>query len=164
MNHDNDVDTREGSIEWAAVLKDAAWNDCKLHGTVEFLPDHKLKYTPDNLREPTNFYENPDIYIPPAVNGVSRKSAAVESFELAQNYPNPFNPKTTIRFSIPETRHVTLKVYDAMGCEVATLINGTEPAGTHAVELDGSMLSSGIYFYRIESGRFSAFKKLTLIK
>jgi hypothetical protein len=164
MNHDNDIDTREGSIEWAAVLKDGAWNDCKLHGTVEFLADHKLKYTPENLREPANFYENPDIYIPPAVNGVSQKSSAVESFELAQNYPNPFNPKTTIVFSIPKAQHVTLKAYDVLGREIATLADGVKEAGRHTVEFDGSMLPGGLYLYRLESGPFSAFKKLTLIK
>jgi len=164
MNHDNDETGRNGSIEWAAVLMDQVWNDAKLHGTVELLADHKLKYTPENMREPANVYEFPEIYNPPAVNGVSLKSAVVEGFGLAQNYPNPFNPKTTIRFSIPKAQHVTLKVYDVLGCEVATLIDGTQAAGTHAVELDGSMLSSGIYYYRMEAGPFSAFKKLTLIK
>ena len=143
---------------------DAVWNDAKLHGTAELLADHKIKYTPENMREPANFYENPDIYIPPAGSGVSLTSAVVEGFGLSQNYPNPFNPKTTIRFSIPKAQHVTLKVYDGLGCEVATLIDGTQAAGTHAVELDGSMLSSGIYYYRMEAGQFSAFKKLTLIK
>jgi hypothetical protein len=146
------------------VLTDRVWNDCKNHGYIELLADHKIKYVPENLREPANFYEFPEIYIPPAVNGVSRKSAVVEEFGLSQNYPNPFNPKTTISFSIPKAQHVTLKVFDVLGCEVATLIDGTEPAGTHAVELDGSMLSSGIYYYRMEAGQFSAFKKLTLIK
>jgi hypothetical protein len=164
MNHDNDNTTRDGSIEWAAVLQDQVWSDCKLHGYIELLADNKIKYVAENLREPANFFEYPEIYIPPAVNSVSQKSSAVESFGLAQNFPNPFNPKTTIRFSIPIARHVTLKVYDVLGCEVATLINGTEPAGTHKVEFDGSMLSSGIYYYRIEAGQFSAFKKLTLIK
>jgi hypothetical protein len=163
MNHDNDVDTREGSIEWAAVLKDAVWNDCKLLGYVEFLADHKLKYTPDNLREFANSNPNPEMYNPPA-NGVSQKSTVVDGFGLSQNYPNPFNPKTAIPFSVPKTQHVILKVYDVLGCEVATLIDGTEPAGSHVVEWDGSVFPSGIYYYRMEAGQFSAFKKLTLLK
>ena len=163
MNHDNDEIGRNGSVEWAAVMTDRVWNDCKNHGYIELLAENKIKYVAENLREPANFNATPEMYIP-AGTGVSRKSAAVEGFGLSQNYPNPFNPKTTIRFSIPKTQHVTLKVFDVLGCAVATLIDGTQAAGTHAVELDGSMLSSGIYYYRMEAGPFSAYKKLTLIK
>jgi len=163
MNHDNDVAGREGSIEWAAVLQDQVWNDCALHGTVEFLADHKLKYTPENLREPANFYANPEIYIPSATD-VSRRSVAVQGFQLAQNYPNPFNPKTTIRFSVAESRHILLKVYDVRGRIVASLVDAIKPAGSHEAVFDASTLPSGMYFYRIVAGHFSAVRKMTLLK
>jgi len=90
-------------------------------------------------------------------------------FSLAQNYPNPFNPSTKIKFSIPfvETRDrvsVQLKVYDVLGNEVATLVNEEKSAGSYEVEFDGTGLTSGIYFYRIEAGSFIETKKMILIK
>ena len=163
MNHDNDTDTGEGSIEWAAVLRDAVWIDPTLHGTVEFLADHKLKYTPDNLREPANTNPNPEMYIPTAT-GVSQGSGVLEDFSLIQNYPNPFNPKTTIRFSVAESRHILLKVYDVRGRIVASLVDGIIPAGAHEAVFDASTLPSGMYFYRIVAGHFSAVRKMTLLK
>jgi len=85
-------------------------------------------------------------------------------FSLEQNYPNPFNPSTTIEYNIPESGNVTLKVFDVLGNEVATLINGQNEAGTHKVDFDASLLHSGVYFYRIESGSFVETKKLMLLK
>lgn len=86
------------------------------------------------------------------------------SFELAQNYPNPFNPSTTIRYSIPESGFVNLKVYNALGQEVAALINQEQMAGVYEVSFDASKLSSGIYFYSIQTGNFVSTKKMMLIK
>ena len=83
---------------------------------------------------------------------------------LSQNYPNPFNPTTTIRFSNPQHSNVLLVVFDILGREVATLVNGELDAGYHQVELDASRLSSGIYFYRIQAGSFTATKRLVLLK
>jgi len=85
-------------------------------------------------------------------------------FELAQNYPNPFNPATTIKFSIPQSSVVSLKVFNALGQEIKTLINGYKEAGSHAVYFDASELNSGIYFYRIEAGDFTAVRKMILIR
>lgn len=90
-------------------------------------------------------------------------------FMLAQNYPNPFNPTTTIRFQLKDNSFVTLKVYDALGRDVATLVNGDQSFGSHSVTFDGSRLSSGVYLYRIDAlggngQRFSAMKKLVLMK
>ena len=70
---------------------------------------------------------------------------------LSQNYPNPFNPSTTIKYSIPKQSNVTLKVFDVLGSEVATLVNKEQPQGNYEVEFDGAELTSGIYFYRITS-------------
>jgi len=85
-------------------------------------------------------------------------------FELYQNYPNPFNPTTTIQYSIPKAEHVTLKVYNELGQEAATLVNKDEQAGVYSAEFNGSNLSSGIYYYRINTGSFSEVKKLMLLK
>lgn len=86
------------------------------------------------------------------------------SYGLAQNYPNPFNPSTTISFSIPNESHVTLKIYDVLGREVATLVNGNFKAGGYTKTWNATSVSSGIYFYRLEAGNYSETKKLNLIK
>ncbi len=88
----------------------------------------------------------------------------VKEFELFQNYPNPFNPTSTIKYQIPELDFVTLKVYDVLGNEIATLVNEEKPAGTYEVEYKGSGLPSGIYFYRLQANTFVETKKMVLIK
>ncbi len=90
-------------------------------------------------------------------------------FTLFQNYPNPFNPSTVIKYQIPNSNtqisnNVTLKVYDILGREVATLVNEQRKAGYYEVEFDGSNLTSGIYFYRIQAGQFVEIKKMVLVK
>ncbi len=95
---------------------------------------------------------------------VPSSGAAPDLFELQQNYPNPFNPSTTIKFSIPNSARTTVKVFDLLGNEVATVLDRTLEAGSHSVTMDGGHLTSGIYFYRLQSGQFSAVKKLTLLK
>ncbi|HSP88127.1 MAG TPA: T9SS type A sorting domain-containing protein, partial [Ignavibacteriaceae bacterium] len=87
-----------------------------------------------------------------------------DNFILQQNYPNPFNPSTTIRYSIPTSEFVTIKVYDVLGSEVATLINEEKPVGSYEVDFNASNLSSGIYFYTLQAGKFSETKKLILMK
>jgi hypothetical protein len=86
------------------------------------------------------------------------------SFEISQNYPNPFNPSTSIQFKIPENSFVTLKVYNVLGKEVATLLNEEKNAGLYEVTFDATDFSSGIYFYKIEAGNFVATKKMILMK
>jgi len=86
------------------------------------------------------------------------------NFVLHQNYPNPFNPTTNIRFQIADIRFVTLKIYDLLGNEVATLVSEEKPAGSYEVEFDGSNLPSGLYIYRLISQNYSASKKLMLLK
>lgn len=85
-------------------------------------------------------------------------------FELHQNYPNPFNPSTAISYALSAGNHVNLKVFDALGREVATLISGSQSAGIHSVNFDASGLSSGVYVYRMEAGNFVQTKKMLLIK
>ncbi len=85
-------------------------------------------------------------------------------FSLKQNYPNPFNPVTKIEFSLPDRQQVQLKVYDAIGNEVRTLINEEKPAGMHSINFDGEGLVSGVYYYKLTVNGFSEIKKMLLLK
>jgi hypothetical protein len=85
-------------------------------------------------------------------------------YALMQNYPNPFNPTTSISYTLKEASHVKMTVFDPMGRTVATLVDGNRTAGRYTVSFDGSTLSTGIYFYRLEAGSFTAVRKLVLIK
>ena len=85
-------------------------------------------------------------------------------FSLNQNYPNPFNPVTTIGYSIPVNGHVSLKVYDLLGKEVASLVNENKPAGSYQVEFDAGRLSSAYYIYELRSGNLVQIKKMILLK
>jgi len=96
--------------------------------------------------------------------GIEEESVSPKEFTLSQNYPNPFNPATTISFSIPSTAFSSLKVYDIIGNEVATLINEEKPAGDYTVQFNASNLSSGVYFYRIQAGSFIGTRKMILMK
>ena len=99
------------------------------------------------------------------ITGIEDQNKDLPSrFELYQNYPNPFNPSTTIRYSLPKTSFVTLKVYDILGREVGTLVNEQKPAGNYQVEFNASSFASGVYFYKIQAGSFAAVKKLLLLK
>lgn len=86
------------------------------------------------------------------------------NLELEQNYPNPFNPNTTISYQLPGQSHVTLKIYDVLGREVATLVNGVEDPGYKSVQWEATGVASGVYFYRLEAGNFASVKKLTLLR
>ncbi len=81
-----------------------------------------------------------------------------------ENYPNPFNPTTTIRFSLPQREHVTLKVFDVLGREVATLVNGELSPGKHSIVFDARDLASGVYFYRLTTLTFSQTKAMEVLK
>ena len=86
------------------------------------------------------------------------------TYSLDQNYPNPFNPSTQIKFSLPEAAKVTLKVYNVLGQEVATLLNEVRPAGSYVSLFEANNLATGVYFYRLEAGKFSQVKKMLLLK
>jgi hypothetical protein len=102
--------------------------------------------------------------IPPIVSVEDELTARPEDYNLFQNYPNPFNPSTTIRFSVVQPDLVRIKIYDVLGREVKILVNEIKQAGTYEVQFDASGLASGIYLYRIESGKFVQTKKMILLK
>lgn len=87
-----------------------------------------------------------------------------DKFQLYQNYPNPFNPSTIIKYDIPKTEYVILKIYNTLGQEIATLVNENKQPGIYDVEFNCKNLSSGVYFYRIEAGDFISVKKMLLVK
>jgi hypothetical protein len=88
----------------------------------------------------------------------------VTTYDLSQNYPNPFNPTTTIKYQIPNSGNVSLKIYDVLGAEVMTLVNTTQAQGRYEVKFDASQLSSGVYIYRIQANDYIASRKMMLLK
>ncbi|HMQ68513.1 MAG TPA: choice-of-anchor B family protein [Ignavibacteria bacterium] len=100
------------------------------------------------------------------LTGISNEvsNIAPENYTLEQNFPNPFNPSTVIKYQIPASDFVSLKVYNEAGKEVADLVNENQTPGTYEINFDGSKLSSGIYFYSIKAGEFNTTKKMLLIK
>jgi len=98
------------------------------------------------------------------VTTVQNQEKLPSQFQLSQNYPNPFNPITIINYFLPTDEKVVIKIYDILGKEIAELVNEFKTAGKYSVEFNGSSLASGIYFYRIEAGKFTQTKKLVFTK
>jgi hypothetical protein len=123
---------------------------------------------PTNLDQ-WNFGENFVIRVFDNPVFVQNENLNPEDFVLYQNYPNPFNPSTKIKYSIPSVgtslmKFVQLKVYDALGNEVATLVDGLKSAGEYEVTFSANGLTSGIYFYKLNAGSFSETKKMILLR
>ncbi len=119
------------------------------------------------MRENDKFIESgflADTLFRGSIVGVIDEMIVPTEFRLEQNYPNPFNSSTTIHFQLPRKSHVTLRVYDILGQELETLINEEREAGMYILQYDGSNLTSGIYFYRLQAGSYSETKKLILLK
>ena len=96
--------------------------------------------------------------------GIKQEKEIPNSFHLFQNYPNPFNPSTKISWELPTNSWLTLKIYNVLGNEVATLVNEEKEAGYHSIKFNASNLPSGVYFYRIKSENFIDTKKMILLK
>ncbi len=121
-----------------------------------------LDSIPDTL-DAWNFSDNKPIriYVP---IGIENISSVAYSYSLSQNYPNPFNPSTNIDFSLPREGNVRIDIYDAIGRLVRTVVNQNMKAGTYKEKFDASLLTSGIYFYRITAGDFIQTRKMVLLK
>ena len=132
-------------------------------------------YMEDVLTKATNVFSNYESFEGIAIHSykyyksqiltdVTDEPELKTGFQLKQNYPNPFNPSTIIKFTIPSQETAHLAVYDTMGREVATLVNGYKAAGEYEVEFDASGLSSGVYFYRLTAGSYKQVRKMLLLK
>ncbi|HZW38721.1 MAG TPA: T9SS type A sorting domain-containing protein, partial [Ignavibacteriaceae bacterium] len=100
----------------------------------------------------------------PILNVDNKYNDLLYSYSLSQNFPNPFNPSTKIKYTLPKQGLVTIKIFDVLGIEIKQLINEEKPSGEYEVEFDGSSLSSGIYFYQIQTGEYFDTKKMVLMK
>jgi hypothetical protein len=147
------IPTNSGTYNYTYTYKrETAWVDTSMY-TVAFVQN-------DNNKEVINSAKG--TY---SVTGVSNNNGEIPSvYSLSQNFPNPFNPNTTINYSIPKSGIVTLKVYDLLGREMAVLVNGNAPAGNYSVDFYAGNFSSGVYFYKLESGSFNQIKKLVISK
>jgi len=132
-------------------------------GDLNWFPDKMEAWSAQRAAEWTTINNwlvngNPDV-------GVKDIAGAIPvEYKLEQNYPNPFNPTTTINYSIPQNGHVTLKVYNTLGQEVATLFNGFQQVGNYSAVFEANNLASGIYMYKLTSGSVSITKKFVLMK
>jgi len=128
--------------------------------------------TDDGTRKDGWYLDDIGIFIYTIPTDILSDAEPVYEFALEQNYPNPFNPSTKIKYTIPnvETHRdaslqmVTLKVFDVLGNEVATLVNEEKPSGVYQVSFNAADLSSGIYFYKLQAGYFIETKKMILMK
>ncbi len=139
-----------------------------VQGSGNSTENHAYTYTDQNLMRPGHYtyrlkqidFDGKYAYSPVAEIDVNKPTI----YFLSQNYPNPFNPSTTIEFSTPERSHVSLKVYDVLGNEVATLVDGWMESTNHKVTFNAGKLASGIYYYTLAAGNFTSTEKLILLK
>ena len=99
-----------------------------------------------------------------SASAVHETNAAPARYGLEQNFPNPFNPSTEITYQLPSEGHVLLTVHNVLGKEIASVVNGVENAGTHTIRFNAASLAGGIYFYRLQTGSFTAIRKMLLVK
>ena len=173
---ENDGTQRDMTLQWSAGFNDDVFQNTGNFGTIEFLPDNKLKFIATNTRDSLVVNANADLWYTPdpanCVTGIEIEQTAnvADAYVLDQNYPNPFNPETTIRYSLKRSDEVTLSVYNNVGQLVSRLITkANQPAGAYEVTWDGKddngqQVASGVYLYRISTASFTDTKKMVLMK
>jgi hypothetical protein len=147
------------SIRWAATTEDGSPFDAARPRGLDFSADGMTAYistfaAANSVQKHTKADGNSNEVVNQLPNG----------YALDQNYPNPFNPTTNINYSLQNAGHVTLKIYDMTGREIATLVNGRMNAGAHTVTFNASNLSSGVYIYALEANGVRLTNRMTLIK
>ena len=130
-------------------------------GDLNWFPTQYATWTAQKSTEYVNIQNVLDTGVKTDVRQVS---GIPVDYKLDQNYPNPFNPTTVINFTIPKAGNVTLKVYNALGQEVATLVDEYKDASNYQVDFNASKLASGIYFYSLKANNFTQTKKMMLVK
>ena len=151
----NLVSTNAGIQDFEFRFKrDPSWTDANVF-TIAFVQNEGDKTSMNTV---SSNFPTPVGIEPPYSNQVP------SDYALNQNYPNPFNPTTNIKFNLPKSGEVTLKIYDILGNEVKTIVEGVQPAGVYNMTVDGTNLASGIYFYTLKAGNFVETKKMSLIK
>jgi len=143
-------------------LTDERWTEMVEANNLPQRPDWVNIYLTDS--EGKNFEQGRELPNVAYPSGIEDTQPAIDSYKLQQNYPNPFNPTTVISYQFPAFSKVDLFIYNMLGQKVKTLINRRQSPGTYSVTFDGSNLPSGVYFYHIRAGNFSATKKMMLIK
>jgi hypothetical protein len=150
-------ESEERNFERWDILDEYIWPNAYVGGSYE----NEISYLKNWIINRLNWMDEELDFI----DDVSEKGKPVaNNYYLFQNYPNPFNPSTMIKYKIPESGLVTIKVYDALGREIATLVNEEKPVGSYEIKFDGSNLSSGVYFYRLNFDSFISIKKMILLK
>jgi len=135
----------------------------------EYFSQDSISVTDVNMNVALNagdykIFTDKKIVRPSFITDVEENKTIPQDFVLYQNYPNPFNPSTIIGYQLPVTSNVTLKVYDILGREIATLVNEQKPAGKYELKFDGSELASGVYFFTLKTGNYAETKKMILMK
>jgi hypothetical protein len=169
--------TFEYNYEWQSG-SDQSWISEKAGLGIDFA--YRVRYVGQDVANhfpkphwtmPTDTWTNTDVKKDQEKNpyisyttGITTENFKPVSYSLSQNYPNPFNPSTTIKFSIQNPGLVSLKIYNLLGQEVATLVNQELKTGSYSYSFDASRLSSGVYFYNINAGSFNLTKKMLLLK
>jgi photosystem II stability/assembly factor-like uncharacterized protein len=152
-----------GSLQGVSKWKDTSW--VTMNTGLQSREISSLAFTDSGYLYAATFSGQIYKTSTPVITEVkSRISPKPQGVVLAQNYPNPFNPSTTIRYGLPRGSHVLLTLFNTLGQQVATLVQGEEKAGYHEVRFDGTGLSSGVYFYQMTAGDYVATKKLLLLK
>lgn len=148
----------DGMLLWTYDLGDLEYDSCPAIGSdgTLYIGTHKSSLF--------QHHKNNLIAIKDTITSVTEIKKENLDYKLEQNYPNPFNPVTTISYSIKQSGLVQLRVYDLLGREVAELINEQKPSGNYSIEFDASNLSSGIYFYRINTENYQQTKKMILLR
>jgi hypothetical protein len=154
------------SLTWEPIVTDL-WSDSLDWSAIEFDSTQarfvKLILLESNQAQPASIWEI-ELYGPAGITGINNETEIPNSYTLSQNYPNPFNPTTTISYTLPEKSRVSLKIFDLLGAEVVELVNSELEPGAYKIDFNSNGLTSGVYFYRLETKTFVETKKMILLK